>query len=597
MRYLEKGALWIAAVLAAAAGGCAGGTAPSGGGGSDGGTDGDTDPQSLVSIDVIPASVDLVVENGVPVEQSYMAIGHFQDGSAGDITSEVELEVSPGTIGVFDGEVLATSDTFGGAGEVIASLAGVSGTGEVTVHQHGVHLEEGVPDGAESMFEGSDDPSRAPELLYPLDGVLLPPNLADVRFQWDGGEGNDLWRLEMSGDFFEAEIYTSQPSFTPCDLLWEQASWGNAGLGPIEVRVSGTSAADSSTMGTSDGTEISFAEQAVQGGIYYWAASSTVESDYGIFRYDFGEPGQQAEQVFTTAQTGDRCVACHALSHDGERMALNYDGGDGPADIISVAAQESIVPAENAYYANFHTYSADDTYVLSVYQGIFTLRDGSSGAVVETLALDHVTYPDWSLDGSVVAFTRATRDTETIYSDWSFHGGQIELMTYDGPGAWGSPEILVPAEPDTNIYYPAISPDGDWVAFNKSSELGEYDGAGDSYSDDDARLWVVSIEGGEPIELANVNLEGELRTSWAKWCPEVQNYHGEPLMWLTVSSMRRYGFELASGELPQLWMAAFSPAVAEDGLDPTRAAFYLPFQDITTNNHIAQWTEVVVDYE
>jgi hypothetical protein len=33
---------------------------------------------------------------------------------------------------------------------------------------------------------------------------------------------------------------------------------------------------------------------------------------------------------------------------------------------------------------------------------------------------------------------------------------------------------------------------------------------------------------------------------------------------------------------------------APPGTDPSFAAFALPFQDITTSNHIAQWTTEVV---
>lgn len=561
--------------------------------GQDGGDDTD-DPWELSSIAVTPANVVLTIENGTPAEQNYTATGVFGDGHTEDITEDATFSISVGKLGHFEDATLITSNVYGGLATINAEAFGVTGQTGVTVNVHTVHVDDSAPDNAPDLFEGEDDPAKAPTVLYPSDGVLIPPNLVDVDFQWDPGAGNDLWQLQFSGDYLDLEIYLADTSYIPEDLLWEQLIPGNGGLEPAEVTVRGTSTADASTMGTSEPVGYSVAEEPVEGGVYYWAAASTVDSDYGIFRYDFGEPGQLAEEAYTTVQTEGRCVACHALSHDGTKMALTYDGGNGPADIIDVASQSSIVPTENAYYANFHTYSADDAYVLSVYNAVFTLRDGATGAVVETLPLADVTYPDWSLDGTQLAFTRVTRD---FYGDWTFHGGQIEIMTYDGPGMWGVPELLIPAEPDVNFYYPAISPDGGWVLFNKSSELSAYEGPGDSYSDDDAHLWVVSVEGEEPIALDAVNLEGNLRTSWAKWCPNVFEYKDETLLWFTVSSMRAYGSKLADGQLPQIWMAAFSPTRAENGEDPTWPAFYLPFQDITTNNHIAQWTEIVVDIQ
>ncbi len=557
--------------------------------------DGSNDP---VSITFTPSLWDLNIEDGVPDEQSFTIEALWGNGDVTDVTDDVDMVVTPSKLGQLNGNVFTTSDKFGGEGTVVAVLQGVSGEAQFTVHVHSVHVDDGAPSDADTMFGGTEDPAIAPNLLYPADGVLLPPNLTDVNFMWDGGAGNDIWKLRFEGEFMEMDIYTVNPSFIPEDWLWDQVIAGNAGLGSVETVVSGTSMADTSIMGVSDASLFRVAEDAVQGGIYYWAASSTVASDYGIYRYDFGNPGQSAEAVYTTVETNGRCVACHALSHDGTRMGLNYDGGDGIADMISISTQDSMIAPGDEYYANFHTFSPDDSFVLSVHQGIFTLRDGTDGTPVETLSLDHVTYPDWSPDGATVAFTRATRDTvPTSSCDWSFHGGQIELMDFAGAGNWGAPEIIVPADPDVNYYYPAISPDNEWVIFNKSSELGAYSGPGDSYSDDDATLWIVSIEGGTPIPLDQANLTGDLRTSWAKWCPFEQDLDGEAIMWFTVSSMRRYGSILSDGELPQIWMAAFSPTKAGQGDDPSWPAFYLPFQDITTNNHIAQWTQVVVDID
>jgi hypothetical protein len=33
------------------------------------------------------------------------------------------------------------------------------------------------------------------------------------------------------------------------------------------------------------------------------------------------------------------------------------------------------------------------------------------------------------------------------------------------------------------------------------------------------------------------------------------------------------------------------------GQDPTAPAFRLPFQNLTSNNHIAQWTERIIDVQ
>ncbi|MDD5308858.1 MAG: MopE-related protein [Deltaproteobacteria bacterium] len=454
-------------------------------------------------------------------------------------------------------------------------------------------IDPSLPANVSTYFGGTTDAGRAPQLLYPENGVLIPTNLMGLKIMWTAGTGNDLWRVELDGDAADAVAYVTENWFVPEGALWDALRFGNMSQA-IRIKVTGTTLASPTAKGESAIVTMNLAEQQVRGGLYYWAASSTTGGDYGIFRYDFDNPGKAAEPVYTALQLtspsypSGRCVACHALAHNGERMALNYDGGDGIADIVAVSNQQSLVTAGNQYYANFHTYSPDDSYVLSVYHGVFTLRDGVTGAIVTTPALGgKVTNPDWSLDGDKVAFTRST---SLFTSDWNFIGGQIEIMSYTPPSTFGSPSVLVPAQGGVNFYYPAVSPDGQWVVFNRST--------GNSYSNDDATLWVVSVNGGTPIPLTALNSVGNLRNSWAKWCPHQQTLDGKPLFWLTVSSMRNYGHVLQEGNrIPQIWMAGFDPERAANGADPSWPAFYLPSQDITTNNHIPQWTKVVVPLE
>jgi hypothetical protein len=41
-------------------------------------------------------------------------------------------------------------------------------------------------------------------------------------------------------------------------------------------------------------------------------------------------------------------------------------------------------------------------------------------------------------------------------------------------------------------------------------------------------------------------------------------------------------------------MTPVFPARAAAGQDPSGNAFHVPFQDVNTSNHIAQWTKAVV---
>ena len=41
-------------------------------------------------------------------------------------------------------------------------------------------------------------------------------------------------------------------------------------------------------------------------------------------------------------------------------------------------------------------------------------------------------------------------------------------------------------------------------------------------------------------------------------------------------------------------MIGFDPSRAQQHLDPSFSAFWLPFQDNTSGNHIAQWVESII---
>jgi hypothetical protein len=118
-----------------------------------------------------------------------------------------------------------------------------------------------------------------------------------------------------------------------------------------------------------------------------------------------------------------------------------------------------------------------------------------------------------------------------------------------------------------------------------------------------------------PVDLAALNTTGQVTNSWARWSPFKQNYNGGKILWVTFSSTRDYGLTIENGgkvncfprESPiqpyfqtatnctrtQIWMAAvkIDATAVQGGHDVSWPAFLLPFQDETTNNHLAQWAE------
>jgi hypothetical protein len=94
-----------------------------------------------------------------------------------------------------------------------------------------------------------------------------------------------------------------------------------------------------------------------------------------------------------------------------------------------------------------------------------------------------------------------------------------------------------------------------------------------------------------------------LMDTFPKPTPFLTQHRGSSMGWFTVGSQRRAGLRRAFpngsvvGDLPSqalLWMFAIDPAAVLSGNDGSRRGFFLPFQDLTTSNHMAQWTQRIV---
>jgi hypothetical protein len=68
----------------------------------------------------------------------------------------------------------------------------------------------------------------------------------------------------------------------------------------------------------------------------------------------------------------------------------------------------------------------------------------------------------------------------------------------------------------------------------------------------------------------------------------------EKLFYLTFQTQRPFGVRIPGEHRPQIWVAPMFPSRAAAGQDPSGKAFRVPFQDVTTSNHIAQRTKSIV---
>jgi hypothetical protein len=551
----------------------------------DPGTDEDEPPPADLVLTLVPSEVTLRVVDGAAVEQAFTATLTDGAGAVTDVSDRVRLTLGDSGFGRFDGPVLAVAGRAAGTTTIRAAVDGVYVSGTLRVEVSSRRITDGTPADAPSLFTGSEDPAQAPTLVYPAEGVLVPRNLGDLEVHWSDGAGHDLYEVALTGDGVDLRVYTAAgasgwAAFAPAE--WALAA---RGAGRVELAVRAVRRADPSVIGASVRRMVELTSDDLAGGLYYWASATTGGAPVGIYRHDAGAAGQPAERFFTTAESPDRrCVACHALSRDGSRMAVTYDGGNRSAAIVDVATQTPVNAAEREYW-NFASFWPDASRLVTSHNGVLTMRDGATAAALGTIDTGGAArQPDVHPDGSAIVYVRSGGA-----QDWAVGGGDLVIQRYDlGTGEFGAPEALVTE--GSNNYYPSWSPDGEWILFNRSTES--------SYDARSAELWVVKADGSlPPIKLDAANVGAGLTNSWARWAPFVQSQGGEPLYWLTFSSKRDFGVRLVGTRRPQLWMAPFFPDRAAAGMDPTRPAFRLPFQELSSNNHIAQWTERVVPVE
>ena len=616
----------------------AGGTGGMGGTGATGGSSGGAGGSAvsnLTALEISPPTATLMVTPGAPAPTQQYTVTGTVNGQPQDVTDKVAYSLSPSGIVTIGTGGLVTAGTVGGTVTITASAAGLTATAQLTVVYTFVGVDPGmastVPADAATRFTSTtNDTTRAPQLVYPNDGVLFPPNVSGIEIHFTPGANNTLFEVSVVGALSSFTIYVACTApagingciYLPDPVLWASIARSNAGQPPAQLTVRGTDDTGSS-VGASASMRLQFTKDAIMGGLYYWTTSGSA----AIMRWDFGGTTTTAQRYLTQTNTDGRtCVGCHALSLDGTKLVASAGGqNDGRLLLWNVTMNAPVQPFPLAQKSQFESWNADGTQFVGMYgdtnkRGPVNLMifDGTTGAVTQTIDLGglRADHPDWNKSTSMpdtIAFSSIDAAANT--TDQKPATGAIDIIQNDGTG-WGAPQVLVPSELGKNHYYPAISPDGTLVLYDESTcsntpTAGQTpDRSCNADTDATATMFLSRLPPADPtpIPLTNANSPGvadngatSLTNSFPKWAPftvQLDEFH--KLFWFTFSSTRQYGLrsppapantsETTKGTL--IWMVGVQ--VGTTGEDPTFTAFCLPFQDITTSNHIAQWTKVFV---
>jgi hypothetical protein len=579
------------------------------------------------TLSVSPPTSELMILNSVAATEDFTATLVYPDGKMEDVTADTTFSVDT-EFGMFNSTTLTMQ--VAGKTTVYGMYMDKQGTAEVIARLKDIRVVGTIDPNAPSWFTMPEDPSRAPTVKYPPADVIMPRNVGDFEVHWTDASSNNVFEISLKTDYADVRAYVNGNNGVgggpdPSYMSFLATEWG-AAVGAdtlVQLQVRGVDSTNPTTVGSAPPQQVHLSNEALNGGLYYWASAGT-EAE-GIYRHDMSKPGQPAEPYMTTTQlmgSPNGCVACHVLSRDGKEMAITYDGGDQSATTIDVATATRFPVATGLAGCtatsqcaagmgcmipqgassgtcrtawNFATFTPDGSQMLTVHDGQLVVRDYATTTVLGTMpAAGAVSHPDLSPDGTKLVYVRP----QVAGSDWAFGTGDIFMRTYDQASMSFGPEQQVVAD-GANNYYPSFSPDGQWILFNKGDNTQAPTISG-SYNGPNASMWVVKADNSAPpVQLTVANQALGLTNSWARWAPFAQTYgaSSEPMYWVTVSSKRDFGVRLVGVGKPQIWMTPFFPDRAAGASDPSAAAFRLPFQDIATNNHIAQWTEQVISVQ
>jgi len=437
---------------------------------------------------------------------------------------------------------------------------------------------------------------------------MFPPNIARILFQWAAPAGDVFW-IHFETGKGKLDVYTDGAHDTCAKAgtggkCWESAAdtlmpyLDAASGGKVDFTIAAIASASPAVAWQSPKYSVRVAPHRVGGAIYYW--STTVQ---GVRRGTLD--GRDAGDYLTPPEAKGQCVACHTLSRSGKRLSIALPGDLlGLVDVVETVPPITFGPSSQGFpgeniAASWATFSPDDAKIVVSGQGVLSLRDSKTAAMIGApIALPPGmtgSMPDWAPDGRHLAFASSMGAAPDKVAR-HLQGSSIAWLSIDGTSFTGlefiaqSKGVVTSTCVGKESYAnPMFSPDSKWLAFSRGDCESEADpsseivlAAAEANGAQHALTRANTIVGGKPLS--------RLQNGMPTWAPS----HDPDIGWIAFTSARDYGVVLTQGskigaQLHQLWIAAIDFNQIGKG-DSSFPAFRLPAQDLTENNHRPFWT-------